>query len=445
MIAVSATVGALVVPLAVSVVLAPPAQAFTAPSEVTDINPNSLTSGTLFGGRTVAFAVNPINTNIVWAATEFGGLWKSTNHGSSWSHVDQVPLTAMQDVQIASSDTNLMIATGAYDGSIDNRGGGIWRSTDGGNTWAQAPGSNVCAPIRFNNARKAAIAAGTPGSLTVLVGMDCGIAKSTDSGATWSFVGVPGNSQVWDVKVRTVGGNLQVDACGNGGYVRSNNGGSTWPTETDWGAGTFPHPVLGSPPAPQNPGDPCRVATAPQDANTVFMAARSPVPNPGDGIGETYQFESDNGGGSWHDLNVSSDGNGRDPSVITYPAFDGVANHFEVYFLTDQMVMHLQCDTNNAQRCADGTGANTSAPCCSGTDSPPWKVYDASIEAVHYATDPGDLALDPTSGCPFLEGGDGGIFATTNGCTASPTFTDANTGLHALWLYQSAATAVPAD
>jgi uncharacterized repeat protein (TIGR01451 family) len=108
------------------------------------------------------------------------------------------------------------------------------------------------------------------------------------------------------------------------------------------------------------------------------------------------------------------------------------------------MVMHLQCDTNNTPRCSDGTGANTSAPCCSGTDSGPWKVYDGSIENVHYATDPGDLAFDPNTGCPFLEGGDGGIFKTSDGCDDRPTFTDANTGLHALWLYQLAGSAVPA-
>jgi uncharacterized repeat protein (TIGR01451 family) len=419
------------------------ASAVTPLSAVTDVNPNSLSSGTLFGGRTVNFAVNPINTQIVFAATEYGGLWRSVDHGSSWSHVDQVPLTAMQDVKFGSSDANLVIASGAYDGSIDNRGGGIWRSTDGGNNWAKAPGSDVCATLAQNNGKEIAIASGNPGSLSVFVGMDCGIAKSTDSGASWSLVNPPGNNQIWDVKARSAGGNIQVDACGNGGYVRSLDGGNTWPTRTDYSAATFPHPILGNPPAATNPYDPCRVATAPQDSNTVFMTTRSPVVNPGDKIVETYQFESDDGGVNWRNLNVSSDGNGRNPSVLTFPAYDGVPSHFEVYFLTDQMVVHQQCDTNNVPRCSDGTGANTSAPCCTGTDSGNWKIYDASIEAVHYATDPGDLAFDPGTGCPFLEGGDGGVFKTTDGCNDRAPFTDANAGLHALWLYQLAGSAVP--
>jgi hypothetical protein len=395
------------------------------------------------GGRTVNFAVNPTNSQIVFAATEFGGLWTSSNHGASWAHVDQVPLTAMEDVKFATSDPNLVIATGAYDGSIDNRGGGIWRSTNGGATWAKAPGSDVCA-LASNNGREIAIAPGTPGSLTVLVGMDCGIARSTDSGATWKLDNPPGNILIWDVKVRQVGANLQVDACGDGGYVRSNDGGITWATRTDWTAATFPHPAAG-----QNPFAPCRLATAPQDANTVFLATRSPLANPGDSIGETYQFESDDSGVNWHNLNVSIDGNGRDPSVLTFPAFDGLANHFEVFFLTDQVIMHLTCDTNNAQRCTDGTGANTAtcqAPPNEGK-SGAWLQWDGTIP--HCATDPGDIAFDSTVGCPFLQAGDGGIFQTANakdGCNVGnpnfATFTSANNGLHALWTYRIAGSAV---
>ena len=420
------------------------------PSAVSDINPNSLTSGTLFGGRTVNFAVNPSNTNIVWAATEFGGLWESTNHGGTWSHVDQVPLTAMEDVKIASSDNNLIIATGAYDGSIDNRGGGIWRSTDGGTTWAKATGSDLCV-LAGNNGREIAIAPGTPGSLTVLVGIDCGLAKSIDSGNSWTFVSPPGNGRIWDVKVRSVSGHLQVDACGNGGYVRSNDGGSTWPTETDWTAATFPHPLVGAPPAPGNPSLVCRLATAPQDANTVLMAARSPVANPGDGIGETYQFESDDGGVNWHNLNVSIDGNGRDPSALTFPSFDGTKpNNFEVFFLTDQVIMHLTCDSTATPRCVDGAGTNTATcnpPPGEGV-SGPWLEWSGTVP--HCASDPGDIAYDPTVGCPFLLGGDGGIFQSASpkdGCNVGspnfPTWTQANVGLHALWIYQLAGSAVP--
>ena len=55
------------------------AAAFSAPSVVKDISGNSVTSGTLFGGRPEAFAVNPVNRQIVLSAEEVGGLWRSNN------------------------------------------------------------------------------------------------------------------------------------------------------------------------------------------------------------------------------------------------------------------------------------------------------------------------------------------------------------------------------
>jgi uncharacterized repeat protein (TIGR01451 family) len=420
---------------------ATPASA-SVPSAVTDVNPNSLSSGTLFGGRTEDFAVNPINPSIVFAATQLGGLWKSTNSGHTWSHVDAVPLTNMQDVKFAPADANLVIATGGYDGSIDNRGGGIWRSTDGGTTWAKAPNSDQCNPVSANGASKIGFAPdGTPGNITVFVALPCGgFAKSTDSGSTWSGIPAPSNNRIWDVSVRGTGPNYQVDACGSVGFIQSTDGGSTWPTQTPWTAATFPHPTGGTPPAPQNPGSPCDVTTVPQSASTLFMATVSPVPGVNN-LGETYLFDSTDGGVNWHNLNVSSDSNGQPPWVQVTPSFGGNANQFEVFYGTDQIVMHNTCDITATPICADGTDAGTSQPGPSGSPSGSWNVYDGGIRAVHNATDPAALAIDPNTGCPFLEGGDPGIFYTTNGCTNSPTWVDGNTGLHALFIYMLAGTA----
>src|SRR5262245_33211602 len=98
-----ALLGSLVTGLAVTAASTPSAAAFTAPSVVKDVNANSLTSGTLFGGRVEALAANPVNTQIVLAAIEFGGLWRSNDGGAHWAHVDSLPLTAMDDVKFSSS------------------------------------------------------------------------------------------------------------------------------------------------------------------------------------------------------------------------------------------------------------------------------------------------------------------------------------------------------
>src|SRR4051812_22841786 len=57
---------------------------FVAPSQVRDVNPDSVSSGNLFGGRNEAMAVNPVNPQIVLAAVEFGGVFRSNNGGANW-------------------------------------------------------------------------------------------------------------------------------------------------------------------------------------------------------------------------------------------------------------------------------------------------------------------------------------------------------------------------
>src|SRR5438045_91103 len=96
-----------------------PASAFVAPSAVKDVNANGFGSGNLFAGRNEALAVNPVNRQIVLAAVELGGVWRSNDGGANWSHVDGLPLTAMDDVQFAGSDASLVIATGEYDGAAN--------------------------------------------------------------------------------------------------------------------------------------------------------------------------------------------------------------------------------------------------------------------------------------------------------------------------------------
>src|SRR5690242_16539553 len=83
--------------------LAPSAGAAPAPSAVKDVSGNSVGSGVLFGGRDEALAVNPVSPNVVLAAVEFGGVWRSNDGGAHWSHVDSLPLTAMDDVEFAAS------------------------------------------------------------------------------------------------------------------------------------------------------------------------------------------------------------------------------------------------------------------------------------------------------------------------------------------------------
>ncbi len=411
---------------AVNLAVAPlAAAAFSAPAAVQEINSNNVTSGHLFGGRVQAFTVDPINSNLVYAATELGGIYRSTDGGANWTHIDAIGLTASTDVKIAGSDSNLIVATGAYDGhslAVGNHSS-IWISTDAGVTWNPAAATaDDPACTTAPSANRVSIAPGTPGSLEIAVATNCGVTISTDSGAHWTHT-YPASlfANVNDVKTRVVSNQVQIDLCGTQGYFRSTDGGTTWSAKDTSGT----RPI--NPPATFTP---CYVATAPQDANTVLLSSWAQDPTGKFCLQQLLENDSSGAAGSWTAITPStSDANCRVTDVITHPAFDGNANHFETWFGTNTRLMHATCDATATPRCNGGS----------------FSVYDNSIGSVHNGPDSFDLAFPavPANACPFLESSDGGAFSTSNGCNSSPTFAVSNNGMHALQATQMAGTVSP--
>ena len=377
-----------------------------APSAVTDINPVP-TPPVKFGGKIDNLSVDPVNEQHVLAASELGGLFRSTDGGFNWSHVDNLPLFAMGDVEFAPTDSSLVIATSDYDGRTVS-GGGIWRSTDGGLTWAK-PATADPACTSEPDAHNVEIApTGTPGSIRIWVGTSCGIAYSTNSGATWTHFSPNGSGggRVWDVKARVSGMTFIVDGCSDSAFFRSTNGGAT--------AGDFASPGT---PIPAAGFAPCKVDTAPQDAQTVYMSYFSGTTPAGFCIGELA--ESTDGGATWEDQNID-DNNCRFPFVVVHPALDGNANRYEVFAGTTVNLKHQNCDSTVAARCTPGNAS--------------WPVIQTGAHP-----DPSDIAFDTSSpnGCPILLADDGGIDRTTVApamCAGTFNWTDSNVGNHSLWV-----------
>jgi len=111
-------------------------------------NPDILTfSGAQYftSGRITALAIDPSCSNRrcrVWAAAAGGGIWRTDNalsgNGASWTFIsDSFGTNAIGTLTYDAAHGTLYAGTGEPNASGDSEAGlGIWKSTDGGNTWA---------------------------------------------------------------------------------------------------------------------------------------------------------------------------------------------------------------------------------------------------------------------------------------------------------------------
>ncbi len=92
----------------------------------------------VMGGRIDDFAVVESNPKIVYVGTASGGLWKTTNNGTTWEPVfDKEGVSTIGDIAIAPSDPAVVwVGTGEPNNRQSSSwGDGVYKSVDGGKTW----------------------------------------------------------------------------------------------------------------------------------------------------------------------------------------------------------------------------------------------------------------------------------------------------------------------
>lgn len=115
----------------------------------TNYNPNALSWTQLgpgnVGGRIRAIAVHPTDPNTVYIGAVAGGVWKSTNGGNSWTSIsDFMENIAVCALVIDPLNPDIIYAgTGEGFFNFDAiRGAGIFKSTDAGNSWTRLASTN---------------------------------------------------------------------------------------------------------------------------------------------------------------------------------------------------------------------------------------------------------------------------------------------------------------
>ncbi|MDX1446580.1 VPS10 domain-containing protein [Lishizhenia sp.] len=351
--------------------------------------PTNLTGQLNGNGRLSAIAFHPTDTNIIYVGAPAGGLWKTTDHGATWTEYS-AGLTRLGVSSIVIHPTQpdtIYIGTGDRDGG-DAPGYGVWRSTDGGATWAahNSGMGNITINeliMNPNNADSMYAAASNQK-----------IYRTIDGGATWSSSASLGMNPK-DIALHPTNPNI-VYASGSELH-KSTNGGANF-TQISSGV----------------PSNPSRMALAvsPDEPNWVYLLA-------GDGNGLVGIYRSTNSG-------ISFSARSTTPNILGYQT-DGSGNASQAWYDLVLVANPLDADEIyaggiNIWKSTDG-GMNLS--CASY-----WVGTQGSIDGVH--ADQHVLEFSPHNNILY-NGNDGGIYYTMDDGT---NWTDISSGLAIAQIYK---------
>ena len=144
------------------------------------------------GGRIHDVEARPDDPSTIYAATATGGLWKTTNKGTTWDPIfDDQPVSTFGDVALAPSDPTVVWAG---TGEQNNRqstswGNGVYRSVDAGSTWTHLGLTKTrhIGRIKVHPEDPDVAYVAALGNLWV-PSEERGVYKTTDGGETWTKV-----------------------------------------------------------------------------------------------------------------------------------------------------------------------------------------------------------------------------------------------------------------
>ncbi len=378
------------------------------------------------GGRTRALGIDVRSTagNVtIIAAGVSGGIWKSTDNGNTWKQTGQPDLihsaTCIAQDRRSGQENLWYIGTGEARGNSANggsaffRGNGIFKSTDNGESWALLPSTASNTPQTYDNAFDFVHnIAVNPVTGTVFAAASNVILKSTNGGNSWSIVRGTLQNNTWgDVVVSQSG---TVYATLNSSVVNK----GVWKSVDD-GANWMEITPTGFPSVYTR----IVIGLAPSDANRIYLLAATP------GSGKL----GPDGGSDHHSFWVSTDGGSSWINrTNNLPDANNVAGYTSQS--TYDMVISVKPDNpdfvvfggTNLFRTTDGLATkinNTAANWIGG-----YAIANDVSQYANHHPDQHALVFAPFNSDILYSGDDGGIQVTSNINASTISWQDLNTG-----------------
>jgi len=227
-------------------------------------------------GRVNCIAFHPTDSNIFWIGVAQGGVWKTTDGGTSWTPLtDDLPIIRISDIAVHQADPDIMyvcVGDYAYLGvslQLDARkrnthfGLGVYKTVDGGISWQPTGLTYSLTEGDASLMRRVFMHRSNPDTL-VAAGIN-GIWKSLDAGNTWTQIL---DTIIWDIEYDPLNsevlyastGYIASYDTGTAAIMKSFDFGSTWTTLNS-----------GIPPTQQ--AQRVELAIAPSDPNYIYAIA----------------------------------------------------------------------------------------------------------------------------------------------------------------------------
>jgi photosystem II stability/assembly factor-like uncharacterized protein/uncharacterized protein (DUF2141 family) len=351
-------------------------------------------------GRINCVTIHPTNTNILWIGSASGGLWKSTDGGTSWStNTDNFGSLGITSIMYDPTNSNTMyIATGDGDAG-DTYSIGVLKSTDGGSTW-NTTGLNWTASQTRTISKL--VSHPTDGNI-ILAATSDGIYRTTNAGTTWTNI-ISGTFK--DLEVNLSDATIWYAARNSYGVYKSTTTGLTF-SQLTTGLPTSGYGRVA-------------VSVANSSPSTIYALYVNST------SGFYGLYKTTDAGTNWTQQSTT-------PNILSW---DGTGTDGQGWY-----DLVLDTDPTNATVVYVG-GVNMYKSASSGTSWTKISHWYSGTGIPYVHADQHGFAFLPGNNNTIFSGNDGGIFKSTNGGTA---WTDLSSGLSITQFYKLGASATNAN